>query len=317
MAVTLLVIALWAWNSSLLAPPPEGEPRLLAHRGVHQTFHRENLENDTCTAERIDPPTHGFIENTIPSMAAAFEAGADVVELDVHLTTDGRLAVFHDWTLDCRTEGTGVTGETGMATIRSLDAGYGYTADNGKTFPLRGKGIGMIPSLDEVLQRFPEQRFLINYKSGRPEEGEALAELVADHPEWRNAIWGAYGGAEPTFAAMEGINGLRGYSRKSAMNCLINYLALGWTGYVPEECRNTLVPVPANYAWLLWGWPNRFAQRLNDAGSEIILLGPFEDGDFGSRGIDSLDEVSLIPHIFTGYVWTNRIEVIAPALTQR
>lgn len=315
--VALLVAALWVWNSSLLAPRPEGEPRLLAHRGVHQTFHREDLQNDTCTAERIYPPTHALIENTIPSMAAAFEAGADVVELDVHLTTDGKLAVFHDWTLDCRTEGSGVTGETEMASIRTLDAGYGYTADNGETFPLRGKGVGLIPSLDDVLKAFPEQRFLINYKSGRPQEGTALAELVTNHPEWRDAIWGAYGGAEPTRAAMKGIEGLRGYSRKSTMDCLVRYLALGWTGYVPEECRNSFVPVPANYAWLLWGWPNRFAQRIDDAGSAIILLGPFENGDIGSRGIDSLDEISLIPDNFTGYVWTNRIEVIAPAVSQR
>ena len=38
-------------------------------------------------------------------MRAAFDSGADVVELDVHLTPDGKFAVFHDWTLDCRTDG--------------------------------------------------------------------------------------------------------------------------------------------------------------------------------------------------------------------
>ena len=37
-------------------------------------------------------------------MRAAFAAGADIVELDIHPTTDGQFAVFHDWTLDCRTE---------------------------------------------------------------------------------------------------------------------------------------------------------------------------------------------------------------------
>ncbi len=57
------------------------------------------------------PPTHGYLENTIASMQASFEAGADIVELDVHPTTDGRFAVFHDWTLDCRTDGHGVTRE--------------------------------------------------------------------------------------------------------------------------------------------------------------------------------------------------------------
>lgn len=37
-------------------------------------------------------------------MQAAFDHGADVVEFDVHRTADDRFAVFHDWTIDCRTE---------------------------------------------------------------------------------------------------------------------------------------------------------------------------------------------------------------------
>ena len=39
-------------------------------------------------------------------MRAAFAAGADIVEFDVHPTSDGQFAVFHDWTLDCRTAAT-------------------------------------------------------------------------------------------------------------------------------------------------------------------------------------------------------------------
>ncbi|MBQ0818719.1 hypothetical protein KBI52_00265, partial [Microvirga sp. HBU67558] len=35
-----------------------------------------------------------------PSMQASFEASADIVEVDVHFTVDGRCTVFHDWVLD-------------------------------------------------------------------------------------------------------------------------------------------------------------------------------------------------------------------------
>ena len=52
-------------------------PRVLAHRGVHQTFSAVGIDAHTCTAARIDPPTHDLLENTLPSMQAAFEAGAD------------------------------------------------------------------------------------------------------------------------------------------------------------------------------------------------------------------------------------------------
>ena len=114
--------------------------RLIAHRGVHQTFHRENLENDTCTAERIYPPEHDYLENTLRSMEAAFAAGADIVELDVHPTTDGHFAVIHDWTVDCRTEGTGETRSHDLAYLKTLDIGYGYTADGGATYPVPRQG---------------------------------------------------------------------------------------------------------------------------------------------------------------------------------
>jgi glycerophosphoryl diester phosphodiesterase len=70
-------------NTSLLSASHGGRPTLLAHCGLHQTFPTDGLKADTCTAARIHPPEHGFLENTIPSMQAAFEAGADVVELDV------------------------------------------------------------------------------------------------------------------------------------------------------------------------------------------------------------------------------------------
>jgi glycerophosphoryl diester phosphodiesterase len=53
----------------------------------------------------MHPPILDHLENTIASVRAGFELGADVVEFDVHPTTDGTFAVFHDWTLDCRTDG--------------------------------------------------------------------------------------------------------------------------------------------------------------------------------------------------------------------
>jgi len=147
--IAALVIALTlnaSYWSSYRAPTT-----LVAHRGLAQTYHREDLDNETCTATRIYPPQHPYLENTIASMQAAFDAGADIVEFDVHPTTDGAFAVFHDWTVDCRTQGKGVTRTHTLAELKALDIGYGYTADGGKTFPFRGRGVGLMPSLDEVL----------------------------------------------------------------------------------------------------------------------------------------------------------------------
>lgn len=316
--VATFAASVYVFNASWrVSPEPDG-PKLLSHRGVHQTFHREGLTNDACTAQRIDSPTHDFIENTIPSMRAAFSAGADVVELDVHPTTDGHFAVIHDWTLDCRTEGNGVTRSHDLAYLKTLDLGYGYTADKGKTYPLRGEGTGMMPELGEVFAEFPDKHFLINFKSRDAKEGDLLAALISKHSEWRNAIWGVYGGDEPTRRTTElmGEN-LFSFSRSSVKDCLKRYIAIGWTGHMPESCHNTLVIVPIDIAPWLWGWPNLLSQRLRDVDSRIALVGPMDDNAGGVPSIDTLEHLALVPAEFSGYLWTDKIEVIGPAVRER
>ncbi|ODT08996.1 MAG: glycerophosphodiester phosphodiesterase [Kaistia sp. SCN 65-12] len=317
LGLAVIVAAVYVWNASWRVAPPEGTVELIAHRGVHQTFDRADLRNDTCTAERIDQPTHDYLENTIPSMQAAFAAGADIVELDVHPTTDGQFAVLHDWTVDCRTEGTGETRGHDMASLKLLDIGYGYTADDGATYPFRGKGVGLMPELKEVFAALPAQRFLVNFKSNEVREGDMLAELLAAHPQWRPAVWGAYGGDPPTYRAAELIDGLNVWSRKGLIDCLLQYEGLGWTGFVPDACRNTKVMLPINVAPFVWGWPNLFLERLRQAGSEVILLGPYSSGDPGTAGIDTPELLAQVPDNFTGYIWTNKIETIGPLADAR
>src|ERR1041385_2921084 len=68
--------------AKLPARPPEFE--IIAHAGVHQNYPSGNLTNETCTASRIYPLTHRFIDNTIPAIGEAFKEGATMVEMDIH-----------------------------------------------------------------------------------------------------------------------------------------------------------------------------------------------------------------------------------------
>ncbi len=209
-------------------------------------------------------------------------AGADVVEFDVHPTTDGNFAVFHDWTLDCRTEGKGVTRDHAMADLKALDVGYGYTADGGKTYPLRGKGVGLMPTLDEVLTAFPDKRFLINVKSNDASEGDKLAaQLEKLTPELRARLM-VYGGNKPLDALHAKLPSIPIGSNKSLKSCLIRYSLVGWSGYVPDGCRAGMMLVPLNFAPWLWGWPDIFMQRMNAAGVHVFVLGPY-DGTYRHR----------------------------------
>lgn len=312
-ALVLFIAGAWVFNASFWSSY-RAPLTILAHRGMHQTYGREGLERDTCTATRIYPVEHTFLENTLDSMEAAFAKGADVVEFDIHPTTDGQFAVFHDWTLDCRTDGKGVTREQTMAYLKTLDIGYGYTADGGKTFPFRGQFVGQMPTLDEVLARFPDKRFLINIKSRYRSEGEKLAARLKQLPQAQQRLLMSYGGQEPEDTLRAAMPGMRTLGRRQLRDCLVNYLALGWSGHVPEACRTSMILVPRNYAWALWGWPNRFVERMHGAGSEVYLVGDYGAGDPGTTGIDTIDAARAVPADFPGGVWTNRIERVGPAL---
>ena len=311
-----IAAVLWIGNTSLFSSFPQDAPlRIIAHRGQHQLFESSNLQNDTCTASLMLPPTHEFLENTLPSMKAAFDAGADVVELDVHLTPDKQFAVFHDWTVDCRTDGHGVTREHTLAELQALDIGHGYTADGGNTYPFRGKFKGQMPSLKQTLDTFPDKRFLINIKSNDPTEADRLvAYLTANN--LMSPRLSAYGGDRPVARLREIAPGMRAFSKKTLKSCALGYLTLGWTSYMPKACRNTTIFLPGKFAWLAWGYPNRLQQRVHDAGSDIYLLGN-NKGTNGVEGIDTVEALDSVPDSWRMGILTDEIETIGPAEKQK
>ncbi|MEZ2346725.1 glycerophosphodiester phosphodiesterase family protein [Terriglobus sp. RCC_193] len=66
-------------------------------------------------------------ENTLVAFLAAADAGADYIELDVRTTSDGKLILMHDKTVDRTTNGTGDVRNHTFNEIRSLDAGAKFS----------------------------------------------------------------------------------------------------------------------------------------------------------------------------------------------
>lgn len=84
----------------------------------------------------------------------AAEAGADAIELDVHLTADGELAVIHDESLDRTTDMRGEIARLRMDEIRAADAGATFAGPD-DSFPFRDRGL-TVPTLAEVLAWLPK-----------------------------------------------------------------------------------------------------------------------------------------------------------------
>lgn len=118
--------------------PLHGRPLILAHRGAS-----------------AQAP-----ENTLAAFRLAAEAGADGIELDVHLSQDGEIVVIHDEQVDRTTNGHGWVHAMTLAELKALDAGSWFSP--------RFSG-ERIPTLAEVLEAVGPAVQLINIelKSGR------------------------------------------------------------------------------------------------------------------------------------------------------
>lgn len=303
-------------NSPRWAPDPEGGFQMIAHRGVHHLFDPAGMGRDDCTAQRMRPgqEEQEIFENTVHSIRAAVTAKADMVEVDVAPTKDGKMVLFHDWTLDCRTDGKGETRDKTLAELKALDVGYGYTADGGKTYPLRGKGIGKIPTVEEALGSETYKPFLFNFKSKDPAEADQLAAILkAAGRDPATEGDGFYGAEAPTERMAELFPGAWTWTKPAAQACTKDYAWMGWLGITPDSCKNGMLIVPLDYQWAMAGWPNRTIARMDAVGARIMIIGPMNEGE-ATRGLTHGNQLADIPLGYNGYVMVEDILQVGPAL---
>ncbi len=116
-------------------------------------------------------------QNTLAAFTLAAEMGADGIELDVHLSSDGEAVVIHDDTLDATTDGHGRVSALSLLELKALDAGGWFS----------GQFAGeRIPTLQEVFEAVG-QRLLVNVEikveaGHHPLDQETeVVRLIEDH----------------------------------------------------------------------------------------------------------------------------------------
>ena len=136
-----------------------------------------------------------FPSNTMYAFRNALKVGADMLELDIGVTKDGKVIVMHDTTVDGKTNGHGTVASKTLRQIRRLDAAHwfapGATEHYSHTLPKRSyrfRGIATgrrqppkgfkasdfrVPTLAEVLKAFPRTLINIEIKGRTPDEETA------------------------------------------------------------------------------------------------------------------------------------------------
>lgn len=294
--VALAALALSALNAPWFAPTPAGHLLLVAHRGVAQPV--DPAKHDPCSAHNLRPTDHLFIENSQFGMQAALRFGAEALLLDVRASADGTAVIFRDAALDCRTNGSGEVGERPLAYLKTLDIGYGYSADNGRTFPLRGRGVGGMLTIEEVLRAFSRDQLIFELADARAAEAAVAGFARAGVP-----IGPTHGFTGPP----EALARLRQLTpngwildRAASAACLRGYRRTGWFGSVPDDCRGLTLNLPYAGEWTLWGWPYRFLDRMHGVGARAFLSAD-PDGPI-LTGLDRPEQTGEVGARFTGFL---------------
>ncbi|HUO05060.1 MAG TPA: glycerophosphodiester phosphodiesterase [Candidatus Binataceae bacterium] len=143
---------------------------------------RDSLKSDFFTlpkpraiGHRGAAATHP--ENTMPSFAEANAAGAEYIELDVHMTRDGEIVVCHDENLKRTCGQNRLIREMTYAEVAAADAGRMFTLDGGASHPFRDKGIAP-PKLSEVMAAFPKMRVIVEIKQTVPSLAAPLLGVI-------------------------------------------------------------------------------------------------------------------------------------------
>lgn len=120
-------------------------------------------------------------ENSLPAITAAFDDGAEIVELDVRLTADGVPVLMHDTTVDRTTDGSGPVSSFTLAEIKELRLREGL---GGAQTALTDE---RVPTLAEAME-VAADRGLVNLDKGWPAR-EEIWDVLVDTGTVRNGLF--------------------------------------------------------------------------------------------------------------------------------
>jgi glycerophosphoryl diester phosphodiesterase len=125
-------------NATLTALENKPRPYVMAHRG-----------------NRVACP-----ENTLAAFRRALADGADLLETDLHLSSDNHFVCIHDGTLDRTTNGTGEVAAKELAELKSLSASYGRAEFIEERIPTLSEVAALLPPDVALALELKTDRFL-------------------------------------------------------------------------------------------------------------------------------------------------------------
>ncbi|ORX98801.1 PLC-like phosphodiesterase [Basidiobolus meristosporus CBS 931.73] len=208
------------------------------------------------------------VENTLPAFRYSTEIDADMLELDVHMTKDGEMVVFHDFTVDRNTEATGPIKDFNYNELPKLvpipeHRDQPFLADPDST---------RIPKLEEVFEAFPDAAIHLEVKPTNPELAEKVYALIKKYNRQEKTLWGCGKGLDMLYDLDPTIS--KFCSAKTVMKIILSY----YTGLLPfitirENFYNIPTSVTTKWFTLNLLMPKLF-EHLHRRGMNVLVFAP-------------------------------------------
>ncbi|MFC3151282.1 glycerophosphodiester phosphodiesterase [Litoribrevibacter euphylliae] len=121
-----------------------------------------------------------YPQGTALAFQKALEQGADILELDVHLSKDQHVIINHDADLKKNVGISDKIKDLTLAELKTLDAGHEFTIDDGASYPFRNQGLQLL-ALNELFELFPYERFNVEIKVNDETLAERVWKLISDY----------------------------------------------------------------------------------------------------------------------------------------
>jgi len=117
-------------------------------------------------------------ENTLAAFRMALAMDVDTIEMDLHVTRDGKLVVIHDDTLDRTTDGRGSVEHLTLEEVKRWDAGVKFSsAFRGECVPTLGEVIDLVKGSGNTRMRLSLE---FKFHPDRPGKPEGFEEQVVE-----------------------------------------------------------------------------------------------------------------------------------------
>jgi glycerophosphoryl diester phosphodiesterase len=207
---------------------PDTQPLVIAHRGL-----------------ALEHP-----ENTLPAFMAGMEAGADILETDVHLSRDGQVIIAHDPVLDRVARRPGRIKDFTAADLAAMDL---------------GGGVGF-STLVDLLEALPHARVNIDLKT--PDVVSAFVDVIRQMNAQDRVLVASFD--EPT--RIQAVRNLPGVATSATRKHFLP--GLMWSSLGARNALSKVfdgidaVQTPTSYL----GIPittKRFVRQLTDIGKQV------------------------------------------------